>query len=171
LNQVKVEPQKTTVPLGNLNTQHLSIKQIQQKSSETQTESDTNFNNRVHENFSLDQLKMAWKQLAFKMKEKGLENLFFALNKRDPKIINDTDVYHECDNQVQIDIIQTNLSEITEFIREALKNYSIQLHFQVIESQEENTKLLSGKDKFLALSKKNANLFSLQKTFNLDIDL
>jgi hypothetical protein len=105
------------------------------------------------------------------MKEKGLENLFFALNKRDPKIINDTDVYHECDNQVQIDIIQTNLSEIIEFIREALKNYSIQLHFQVIESQEENTKLLSGKDKFLALSKKNANLFSLQKTFNLDIDL
>jgi hypothetical protein len=166
-----VEPQKTTVPLGNLNTQHVSIKQILKKSTEVQTESDTNYSNREQLSFSLDQLKMVWKQLAFKMKEKGLENLFFTLNKRDPRIVNDIEIYHDCDNQVQIDIIQTNLSEITEFIREGLKNYSVQLNFQVIESQEENTKLLSGKDKFLALSKKNANLFSLQKTFNLDIDL
>lgn len=121
--------------------------------------------------FTFDQLKMIWKQLAFYMKEKGLENVYFALNKRDPKLFNDINVHFECDNQVQIDIIQTNITEIVEFIRKGLKNYSIQLQFKVNSNPEENVRLLTSKDKFLALTNKNPNLFSLQKTFNLDIDL
>jgi PIN domain nuclease of toxin-antitoxin system len=121
--------------------------------------------------FSYDQVKMVWKQLAFKMKEKGQENVYFALNKRDPKLFNDIEIHHECDNQIQIEIIQSQMSEILEFIRKELENYSVKIFFSLIENQEENLKLLTGKDKFLALSKKNANLFSLQKTFNLDIDL
>jgi DNA polymerase III subunit gamma/tau len=114
---------------------------------------------------------MVWKQLAFKMKEKGQENVYFALNKRNPKLFYDIEIHHECDNQIQIEIIQSHMSEILEFIREKLENYTVKIFFSLIENQEENLKLLTGKDKFLALSKKNANLFSLQKTFNLDIDL
>jgi DNA polymerase-3 subunit gamma/tau len=114
---------------------------------------------------------MTWKQLAFMMKDKGQENIYFALNKRDPKIFNELEIHHECDNQIQIEIIQSHMSEILEFMREKLENYALKIFFTVIENQKEKTKLLTGKDKFLALSKKNANLFSLQKTFNLDIDL
>lgn len=139
-------------------------------STSSEEQNGANLSEMPKKTFHFDELKMVWKQLAFSMKDKGLETVYFALTKRDPKILNNFEIHHECDNQIQIDIIQSNLSEIIEFVRLKLQNYSIQLFFEVIEKQEENAKLLTGKDKFNVLAKKNANLYSLQKTFNLDID-
>lgn len=167
---VKAEPKTSTVPIGNLKTQHISIKGSLKISSASEETSGVNMASMPKNNFHFDELKMVWKQLAFSMKDKGLETIYIALIKRDPKVLNNFEIHYECDNQIQIDIIQSNLSEIIEFIRQKLQNYSIQLFFEVIEKQEENAKLLTGKDKFNVLAKKNANLYSLQKTFNLDID-
>ncbi|MES2589524.1 MAG: hypothetical protein V4622_11145 [Bacteroidota bacterium] len=156
--------------MGNLQTQHVSINQILKKSQEKHEESEIFHHDRPEKPFSIDQVKMIWKQLAFRMKENGMDTIYFALSKRNPQIFNEIEIHHECDNQIQIDTIQSNIADILDFVREKLQNYSTTIHFKVIESQEENNKLLTGKDKFNSLSKKNANLFSLQKTFNLDID-
>jgi hypothetical protein len=55
-------------------------------------------------------------------------------------------------------------------LRESLRNWSIKVSFSITESEEENIQLQTGKDKFNALARKNPNLYTLQKTFNLDIE-
>jgi DNA polymerase-3 subunit gamma/tau len=156
--------------MGNLNTQNVSINQILKKNQEKTEEKGSIYVDRPEKPFSFDQVKMIWKQLAFKMKENGMDTVYFALSKRNPQVFNEIEIHHECDNQIQIDIIQNNITDILDFVRDKLQNYTVSVVFKVIENQEENNKLLTGKDKFNVLSKKNANLFSLQKTFNLDID-
>lgn len=120
--------------------------------------------------FTIDQVKMIWKQYAFQMKDIGADTIYYALTKRDPKIINENEIHQNFDNQVQIDMIQHHLSDFIEFIRNKLNNWSVQLFFDINTQQEEDIRLLTGKDKFDALAKKNVNLYSFQKTFNLDID-
>ena len=168
--QVKSEPQTLREPVGNLKTQHLSIKQMLNQSEENQQTSGSEYRDRPKSPFTLDQVKMIWKQYAFKMKEEGFDTIYYALTKRDPKIYNETEIHQEFDNQVQVDTLQANITDMLDFVREKLNNWTLTLFFDVNTHQEENTRLLTGKDKFEALAKKNANLHSFLKTFNLDID-
>jgi hypothetical protein len=55
-------------------------------------------------------------------------------------------------------------------LRESLKNWAISVDFTISENLEENVKHQTGKDRFNALARKNPNLFTLQKTFNLDVE-
>ena len=126
--------------------------------------------NKPKNSFSLDELKIYWRKFAFKMKEDGNDTIYLAMKKRDPKVSSDFQVIHEVDNQVQIDYIQTHLSELVDYLRENLKNWNVKVNFSIIESQEENIQMQTGKDKFNALARKNPNLYTLQKTFNLDIE-
>ncbi|MCE3294768.1 MAG: hypothetical protein K0R65_482 [Crocinitomicaceae bacterium] len=128
------------------------------------------YSNRPQTPFTLDQVKMVWKQYAFKMKDEGFDTIYYALTKRDPKIYNENEIHQDCDNQVQVSNLQEKLSDMSDFVREKLNNWSVTLHFDISTQQEENTRYLTGKDKFDALAKKNANLHSFLKTFNLDID-
>jgi DNA polymerase-3 subunit gamma/tau len=104
------------------------------------------------------------------MKDEGNDTIYLAMKKRDPKLTSDFLVIHEVDNQVQIDYIQAHLSDLTNYLRENLKNWGINLQFSLSETTEESIQLLTGKDKFHALARKNPNLYTLQKTFNLDIN-
>jgi DNA polymerase-3 subunit gamma/tau len=155
---------------GEVKTNLLSIKELTEKKAENTAESNTNNANRPRTPFSTDQLKMTWKKFAFKMKEEGNDTIYLAMIKRDPKIIGEFHVNHEVDNQVQIDYIQTHLSDLIEYLRENLKNWGITVDFTISENLEENVKHQTGKDRFNALARKNPNLFTLQKTFNLDVE-
>lgn len=168
--QIKAEPQTLKQPVGNLKTQHLSIKQMLHQSEEQTQGATSDYSDRPRTPFTLDQVKMIWKQYAFKMKEEGFDTIYYALTKRDPKIYNENEIHQDFDNQVQVDTIQAQVSDMLDFVREKLNNWSVSVHFDVSTQQEENTRLLTGKDKFEALAKKNANLHSFLKTFNLDID-
>jgi hypothetical protein len=113
---------------------------------------------------------MLWKQYAFKLKEQGIETLFVALTKRDPIIVNEIEIQQEFDNHIQVDMMQLHLEDFINFIRDNTKNYSIKISFSITENISNDKKFMTSKDKFLELAKKNPNLFSFQKTFNLDID-
>ncbi|MGV3630256.1 MAG: hypothetical protein ACO1O6_03580 [Bacteroidota bacterium] len=165
-----MEPQTLSQPVGNLKTQHLSIKQMLHHTEEQTQTSGQDYSDRPKTPFTLDQVKMIWKQYAFKMKDEGFDTIYYALTKRDPKIYNETEIHQDFDNQVQVDTLQGQVSDMLDFVREKLNNWSVNLFFDVNTQQEENTRLLTGKDKFDALAKKNANLHSFLKTFNLDID-
>lgn len=120
--------------------------------------------------FSMDDLKMAWRRFAFDMKGKGKQTFFSALTKRDPILIEGTKYRLVVDNQTQIDYISPIISELVEYIRKSLKNYGIDVAMELNENPEEETKYLNGKDKFAALARKNPNLHTLKSTFNLDIE-
>lgn len=165
-----MQPKTLSNTTGTLETQHFSIKQFLTQSKESKDKAPIDYGNRPATPYTHDDLKVVWKQLAFKMKEDGLETVYLALSKRDPVIDGPNAIHQEFDNQIQIDILQNNLSDAIEFIRTKLNNWSVQVRFTVSDQEDEDKKLLTGKDKFEELAKKNSNLYSLQKTFNLDVD-
>jgi DNA polymerase-3 subunit gamma/tau len=166
----KKEVKTLSVPTGQLQTGNISVKQEMLKHDDPQGTQIEDISNRPQKPFSLDELKMVWRQFAFKLKEDGIETLYLAMIKRDPKMPQPTHVHQEFDNQVQIDYMQIHQGDLQDFLRNKLQNWALTIEFSIIESQEENIKLLTGKDRFAALARKNPNLYSLQKTFNLDID-
>lgn len=161
-------------PTGQLNTNNISIKQMQHQQLEVESNSPESTENRPNNPFSLDELKMNWRKFAFKIKQdqlEGADSMHLAMIKRDPKMPTSTHIHQEFDNQIQIDLMKSNFeSLLLDFLRNSLKNWSITVDFSLSEAQEENLKHLTGRDRFEALAKKNTNLITLQKTFNLDIE-
>lgn len=170
----KKEVKTLSSPTGQLNTNNISIKQMQLKQSETETSSTESTENRPTNPFSLDELKMYWRQFAFNIKRdqlEGADSMHLAMIKRDPKMPSSTHIHQEFDNQIQIDLMKSNFEALLlDFLRKSLKNWSITVDFSLTETQDENLKHLTGRDRFEALAKKNTNLITLQKTFNLDIE-
>ncbi|TNE55102.1 MAG: hypothetical protein EP338_05150 [Bacteroidetes bacterium] len=166
----KVIPKTVSSVVGNLQTGNFSIKQSLTQAKQKQDEIPVDYSNRPATSFNQDQLIMVWKQLAFRMKDEGLETMYLALSKRDPKLLDQHIIAQELDNQIQVDMLQNKLSDMLEFVREKLNNWSVTIQFSVIADSDEDKKLLTGKDRFEELARKNSNLYSLQRTFNLDVD-
>ncbi len=156
-------------PVGGLNTTHLSIKKMLEKQDAEIQTSSANINDLPRNSFSTDDVKMLWRRYAFEMKEKGLETYYNALIKREPIIDEDLFIL-EVDNQIQIDYINANLTDMVAHFRKSLGNYFIDIQLRLNANPEKEIKFLSGKDKFSALARKNPNLHTLKNIFNLDIE-
>lgn len=118
----------------------------------------------------MDDFKMAWRRFAHILKDKGERTFYNALLKRDPIPKGDDQFVLEVDNQVQLEKINIQISDLLGYIRSELKNYNIGLKIIVTTNQESEVKFQTGKDKFAALARKNPNLHALKKLFNLDIE-
>lgn len=165
----KVEETKIlTSPQGNIPTKHLSIKESIEKIKESQQQG--NLEDLPREGFSIEHVKMFWKQYAYVVKENGLETFYNALIKRDPVLISEEVLGIVVDNQVQMDYIQAELMGFIEFMRKSLQNYHVEIQLSMSNEPEKETKFLTGKDKFSALARKNPNLHTLKNLFNLDIE-
>ena len=90
--------------------------------------------------------------------------------KRDPIQKANDQFLMEVDNQVQVDTIRIQMSELLGYLRSELKNYNIDIELAITNNPEEEIKFQTGKDRFAALARKNPNLHTLKKTFNLDIE-
>ena len=156
-------------------TNNISIKQqLENQKINSEASASEDFSNRPQKPFTIDELKMYWRQFAYKIKQEGKEgadSMNLALTKRDPKISGVNQIHQEFDNLIQVEMMKTYfLSDLLEFMREKLENWAIQIEFTIIENQEENNKHLTGRDRFEILARKNTYLMTLQKTFNLDIE-
>jgi len=164
-----------SAPTGVLNTNTISIKQsLKENENLEETATSEELTNRPQKPFSMDELKMVWRQYAYKIKQEGIEgadSMNLALTKRDPKMPGSNHIHQEFDNQIQIDMMKNNFhAELLDFLRTKLQNWLITIDFSLIENQDDNNKHLTGRDKFEILARKNTNLLTLQKTFNLDIE-
>jgi len=159
-----------SAPSGKLNSSSISIKQLMHKNSPENGGATSDISNLPMNDFGIDELKMTWRRFAFDMKNQGKHTFFSALTKRDPILIEGTKYKMEVDNQTQIDYISPILSEMVDYLRLSLKNYSIEISVELTSNPDEEVKFLSGKDRFAALARKNPNLHTLKSTFNLDID-
>jgi DNA polymerase-3 subunit gamma/tau len=122
------------------------------------------------ESFSADQLRMFWRQYAFQAKEQAKETLYNAMIKRDPIITEGNLIRIEVDNAVQMSMIEASRQEMTDFFREHLKNYDVQLDCFLTEHEDAEQQFSSPKDQFLALARKYPNLHTFKTKFNLDFD-
>ena len=163
-----VENKILTSPQGNISTKHISIKESIEKIKESQQQG--NIEDLPREGFSIEHVKMFWKQYAYVVKENGLETFYNALIKRDPVLVSEEVLGIVVDNQVQMDYIQAELMGFIEFMRKSLQNYHVDIQLSMSNEPEKETKFLTGKDKFSALARKNPNLHTLKNLFNLDIE-
>ncbi len=72
-----VENKILTSPQGNISTKHISIKESIEKIKESQQQG--NIEDLPREGFSIEHVKMFWKQYAYVVKENGLETFYNAL--------------------------------------------------------------------------------------------
>ena len=163
-----VESKILTSPQGSIQTKHLSIKESLERIKESQQQG--NLEDLPREGFSIEHVKMFWKQYAYQVKENGLETFYNALIKRDPILISEEVLGIVVDNQVQMDYIQAELIGFIEFMRKSLQNFHVDIQISISTEPEKETKFLTGKDKFNALARKNPNLHTLKNLFNLDIE-
>lgn len=67
--------------------------------------------------------------------------------------------------------IEQNKLEIIGFLRRTLKNWGIDIRYEVVKKENsDDVQLMTSNDKFKKMSEKNPALLQLQKTFKLDID-
>jgi chromosomal replication initiation ATPase DnaA len=147
----------------------LSIKSLREKGKKM-AEAGVDFSNMPMNDYDFDDIKMQWRQFAFKMKEEGKGTFYNALIKRDPIHKEGHDYILEVDNQVQVDYINPILPDLLGHIRSNLKNYGVNITLEVTKNPEKEVKYLSGKDKFAAMARKNPNLHTLKTLFDLDIE-
>jgi hypothetical protein len=166
----KEAPRVLTTPSRQVNTSAISIKKMLQKTDEVNETKGLDIDNMPKNAYTIDDLKMAWRRFAFKMKEKRKETIYNALIKREPKQISDHQYILIVDNQVQVDYIKPYLGELISYIISEVKNYLIDLKVEISQNQEPEVKFQTGKDKFTALARKNPNLHTLKNKFNLDIE-
>jgi hypothetical protein len=161
-------PKVLSEPTGNHGSTHISIKKIleEQKAQETSPARE----DMPRESFSREQVKMFWKQFAFKMKDNGMETFYHALIKREPHYLEEEKFGLEVDNQIQIDYINPIIGDFIDFLRKSLNNYQVEVTLILSDKPNEEIKYLTGKDKFNALARKNPNLHTLKNLFNLDIE-
>ncbi len=169
-NLTKIEAKVLNVPTGQLNTSNLSIKKILEPVKVISENGVLLSKELPFEKFNFDQVKMVWRRYAHDMKAKGMETFYNAMIKRDPKIKDDVCFTMDVDNQVQIDYITPHLNDLIGFLRHELKNFNISLDFILSTDQESQIKFLTGKDRFESMAKKNLNLHTFKKIFNLDIE-
>ncbi|XOV68805.1 MAG: hypothetical protein ACFHU9_06405 [Fluviicola sp.] len=159
-----------SAPSRNLSSSSISIKKLMHQNSPENGGAKFDMSDMPLNDFGMDDLKMMWRRFAFDMKNEGKQTFFSALMKRDPILVEGTKYKMEVDNQTQVDYISPILSELVDYLRAGLKNYSIEVSVELTATPEEEVKFMTGKDKFAALARKNPNLHTLKNTFNLDID-
>ncbi len=143
---------------------------MMRQSEPTDGQSSHHLEDKPAERYEIDAVKMLWRQFAFKARENGLETMYHALVKRDPILRSEDLFILQVDNEVQKDYIQPHLQSMINYIRENIKNYHFQIEMEMTKAEDQEKILISGKDKFAAIAKKQPNLQTLKDVFNLDIE-
>ncbi len=170
----KKEVRELSAPTGQLNSEILSIEELKRRTVEQAKASQEDISNKPKQEFTYDQLKMVWREFAFEIKKNerpAAETVFSIMTKKDPAL-DGTLVSYEVENEVLFDLMMRNFGEeLQNYIRTKLNNWTVVLDVKVVENSDNLPKYMTGKDKYQLLSQKNINLITLQKTFNLDIEL
>jgi hypothetical protein len=164
------QPKVLTAPSGNKKyASTLSINKLLAPKEEEEG-AQLDLRNMPMNDYHIDDFKMAWRRFAHILKENGDLTYYNALIKRDPIQKPDHLFLLQVDNEVQVDTIRIRISELLGYLRKELRNYSIDVKVEVTNNPDEEVKFQTGKDKFAALARKNPNLHTLKKAFNLDIE-
>lgn len=168
--QARPEAKILSAPTGQLNSTNISINKILNQKQEENNTSGNIHGNVPMEDFSFDQVKMAWRRYAHQAKSKFMETMYNAMIKRDPKFIEPSQLLMYVDNQIQIDYMNPHLQDLIGYMRAELKNYAVTVELKLSDEDQSEVKFLTGKDRFASMAKKNPNLHTFKNIFNLDIE-
>jgi DNA polymerase-3 subunit gamma/tau len=119
------------------------------------------------DDFTADQLIKSWNTYIKKLEKKGKFNLASILSIDAPKV-QETTIHLQYPNATNKVEIERHQYELLGYIRKELNNFNIDLSITVNDELEKQY-AYTPKEKFDKLKKKNPNLDTLRKTFDLDI--
>ena len=143
-------------------------KAISTKSSLKKEEAQIETQERAKDTVTDERLFDAWKKFAEKVKQEGKVSFFSTLIQRKP-VLNGHKIVFSINNAVQKEDLHHHKTEMLDFLRHELNNFSIQLDWKMEISNTE-AHLYTPMEKFNELAKKNPDLNVLRQTFDLDID-
>lgn len=135
-----------------------------------ESEDTTLLADRPRESFTPDQLWVVWSSYAEILKSKGNESLAATLIKRKPEMAPDLQLKFTLDTKVQEEDMQVKKADFIQYLRQELKNFDIQLNFDVAAIEDNSSKIYTGRDKYEHMAGKNPKLHELRKRLNLDIE-
>ncbi|MBS1764898.1 MAG: DNA polymerase III subunit gamma/tau [Bacteroidetes bacterium] len=115
-------------------------------------------------------LTECWKEFAKKLDDQGNTNLAKALLRREPELINETEVHYLLDNQVLEDDLKELRTDFLLFLKTQLQNSYLTLHTQVTDVPLSQNKPYTAREKFQKMAEKNPALEKLRQQFDLNFD-
>lgn len=159
------------IPIKGLKTKGFSVKsalQPEKTADESIKEENQVIGNRPEKEFTEADLHGVWNAYSEQQREQGNISFYETLKGRKPKRSGKV-ITFEIDNKVQQNYFQENKSDLMDFLRARLQNYS--LSFSVVLSKGSETQTAySPTEKFQKLAEKNPELIKLKQRFNLDLD-
>ena len=119
------------------------------------------------EDFTEKQLIDCWKTFITMLQDEGKHNLASILSIDTPKI-KGTNIHLEFPNSTNKVELERQQYELLSFLRKSLNNFDINLSITVNEEKEKQY-AYTAKEKYNKLNKKDPQIESLRKTFDLDI--
>jgi hypothetical protein len=164
---LKQEAKTLSAPTGKLQTTHLSINHMieQQKEKAGVAASDL-----PRKPFERDDLIRLWKTQAHSEKLNGNDQVYHIMVKRDLQAIDAVRYQLEVDSEMQKTRMENAIGAILIHLRQELQNYDLEINLEVTTELQEETKFLTGNDRFEKMAKKNSNLFDFKNRFSLDIE-
>ena len=121
--------------------------------------------------FDKDELVRHWKMQAHTQKLNGQDQVYHIMSKRDLQLIEGCRYHFEVDGAMQKTRMDNAMDEIMGYLRKELQNYDLEILIEITsDQQEEETKFLTGNDRFEKMARKNSNLFDFKNRFSLDIE-
>ena len=148
----------------------LSLKSIQRKKEHKIKQMEVSIDPKDLPNnpFTQEDLSKYWEEYVKKIENEGKHNLAAILKIDNPKVTNDNMISLEFPNSTNKIEVERQKTDLLQFIRLSLQNYSIDLDISVNESIEKKF-VYTNEEKFKKMKEKNPSIELLKKTFNLDI--
>ncbi|GIZ14077.1 hypothetical protein [Capnocytophaga catalasegens] len=120
-----------------------------------------------YEFYTQEQFFEVWQTYIQNLIEKGEKIQAANLTLGHPKVYNNT-ILIEVASEISKEEIVANQEEILSFVREKLRNYSINLEIEVKASEFKQRYILKPEDKYEKMLAENPLLAELKKVFDLD---
>ncbi|MCK5824515.1 MAG: hypothetical protein KAG96_03825 [Ichthyobacteriaceae bacterium] len=124
-------------------------------------------NNLPKDNFNFQQMLELWNNYAILLQSQGNKLIHSAMTSNQPKLENNT-IYCEVPNQAIAMQFETESTQLMQYIRKGLNNFSIQLN-AIITKQEDIKLIFTSREKYNHMVKKNINLELMVHKLGLEL--
>lgn len=161
---------KVSVDLSKKQTSGLSLSSIKKKRDHLIKQMDVVIDpsNLPEEPFTQDNLEIVWNRYAKKLDDQGQKIVAATIHSRKPSLKDNFVLEVEVSNESSKIELERASNELMAYVRQKLKNYSINLEINVNDDIEKQY-AFSPQEKYEKLKEKNPDIELLRKTFGLDV--
>ncbi len=169
---VAEKPKTVFIPNANGASTAVKIPSLKDISGAKQTvaeEEDPYVKGDSRDDFTFDDFIKQWNAYAATIKAEGKMSLFTIFKTEEPKMLRPYVFEVVVESKVLDNLFRDEKPPLLNFLRENLKNYSIEVNTRV-EEQVAVKRPYTTQEKFQHMAAKNPQLAELKKRFNLDFD-